>query len=54
VIARDNVPREKVMKRIQHQCPDERKIPLSDNVIFNDGERSLMAQVMDVDRVIRS
>jgi len=54
VIARDNVPREKVMKRIQHQWPDERKIPLSDYVIFNDGERSLMAQVMDVDRVIRS
>ena len=54
VIARDNVQREKVMKRIQHQWPDEKKIPLSDYVIFNDGERSLMAQVMDIDRMIRA
>jgi dephospho-CoA kinase len=54
VMSRDNVPREKVEERMKHQWPDERKIPLSDFVIYNDGDQSLLHQVMDIDKIIRS
>ena len=54
VMARDNVTREDVLKRIQLQWPDEKKIASSDYVIYNDGERSLITQVRDIDIMIRS
>lgn len=53
VMKRDNVSREKVLNRVAHQWPDEKKIPLSDYVIYNDQGRSLIHQVLDVDRMIR-
>jgi dephospho-CoA kinase len=52
VVARDQVTEEKVRARILHQWSDEKKIPLSDYVIFNDGERSLIEQVLDIHQVI--
>lgn len=54
VIARDGVSRESVLKRMAHQWKDEKKIPLSDFVIFNDEGRSLITQVIDIDRMIRA
>ncbi len=54
VMERDNAAREKVMKRIQHQWSDKKKITLSDYIIFNDAERSLITQVTDIDKMIRS
>ncbi|MGB3079402.1 MAG: dephospho-CoA kinase [Saprospiraceae bacterium] len=53
VIARDNVTKEKILERISNQWPDEQKIPLSDFVVFNDGVRSLIEQVRDIDQMIR-
>ncbi len=53
VMKRDNVSREKVLGRVSNQWPDEKKIPLSDYVIYNDQGRSLIHQVLDVDRMIR-
>jgi dephospho-CoA kinase len=53
VMKRDNVSREKVLNRIANQWTDEKKIPLSDYVIYNDEGRSLIHQVLDVDRMIK-
>jgi len=54
VMKRDGISKEKVEERIQHQWADEKKIPLSDFVIYNDGQRSLIEQVTDIDKMIRS
>ena len=54
VMQRDNVTRESVLKRIENQWDDARKIPMSDYVIFNDNDRSLIQQVKDIDAAIRS
>jgi dephospho-CoA kinase len=54
VMQRDNVAREKILQRISNQWSDETKIPLSDFVIFNDGVRSLIEQLRDIDQIIRS
>jgi dephospho-CoA kinase len=53
VVRRDNIPPEQVLQRMKNQWPDEDKIPLSDFIIYNDGTRSLIEQVMDIDRMIR-
>ncbi|NDV94946.1 dephospho-CoA kinase [Dysgonomonas sp. 521] len=45
---RDNLPREKVVERIQNQMPDEEKLKLSDFVIVNDNTKSLIEQVTTV------
>lgn len=52
VMKRDTISREEVLRRIGNQWPDDRKIPLSDFIIYNDGERSLIEQVMDINRMI--
>ncbi len=54
VMNRDQVTKEQVLQRMQYQWPDEKKIPLSDYVIYNDGERPLINQVMDINKMIRS
>lgn len=54
VIQRDGVSREQVLTRMRHQWPDAEKSPLSDYVIFNDGLRPLIRQVMDIDTMIRA
>jgi len=54
VMNRDNITRNEVIKRINHQWPDNKKIPLSDYVIYNDGDRPLIGQVTDIDKMIRS
>ncbi len=54
VIQRDNTTREHVLQRIKNQLQDKVKLPLSDYIIYNDGERSLIEQVMDIDKMIRT
>lgn len=54
VTARDEVNREQVISRMQHQWEDAQKIPLSDYVIFNDADRSLISQVKEIDLAIRA
>jgi dephospho-CoA kinase len=54
VMERDHITHQQIEERMQHQWTDEKKIPLSDFVIFNDGERSLIEQVRDIDLMIRA
>jgi dephospho-CoA kinase len=54
VMKRDGMTKAQVEERIQHQWTDEKKIPLSDYVVYNDGERSIIEQVVDIDRMIRA
>ena len=53
VMKRDGATREQIEERIQNQWTDDIKIPLADYVIYNDGERSLLEQVMDIDQMIK-
>ena len=52
VMKRDGATKEDVQKRINNQLPDIKKIPDSDYVIYNDGLRSLIEQVMDIHKMI--
>ena len=52
VMKRDQTDREKVLRRMEQQWPDEKKIPLADFVIYNDGERPLLRQVLDIHTMI--
>ena len=54
VLKRDGSTADQIRNRMKFQWADEKKIPLSDFIIFNDGERSLIAQVMDIDQMIRN
>jgi dephospho-CoA kinase len=54
VMKRDGLTKTQIEERIQHQWTDEKKIPLSDYVVYNDGERSIIEQVIDIDRMIRA
>lgn len=48
VMQRDSLSREEVLKRIQNQLSDEEKISKSDYVIQNDGEHSILLQVLHI------
>jgi dephospho-CoA kinase len=50
VIERDQSDREKVMSRIKFQMPEEEKIAQSQFIIINDGQHSLIRQVLDIHR----
>ena len=45
---RDRVSREDVLARIEKQLPDEEKIKKSDYIIYNDGSRPLLEQVIEI------
>jgi dephospho-CoA kinase len=53
VMKRDELTEKQIRDRMKFQWPDEKKIPLSDFIIYNDGERPLISQVMDIDKMIR-
>ncbi len=53
VMKRDQADREKVISRMQQQWPDEKKIPLADFIIYNDGSRSVIRQIIDIHMMIR-
>ena len=48
VMARDNTPRAAVEARIKAQMSDDEKVKLCDYIIYNDGEKSLIRQVLEV------
>lgn len=48
VMKRDNLTRQQVLDRIQHQWPEEDKIALSDHIIVNDNTLSLNRQVQQL------
>lgn len=45
---RDNLSREEVQARMDKQIPDSVKMKLCDFVVFNDGQRALIPQVMKI------
>lgn len=48
VMARDHSTKAQVLSRMDAQWPDERKIPLSDHVLVNDGRSLLLPQIVDL------
>ncbi len=48
VIQRDGLERSAILARMQQQLSDEEKMRLSDFVIYNEGNRSLIAQVEEM------
>ncbi|AEE53544.1 dephospho-CoA kinase [Haliscomenobacter hydrossis] len=50
VMARDAAKREAVEARISKQMPEEEKVNLADFVIYNDGVRALIPQVLAIHR----
>jgi dephospho-CoA kinase len=48
VMERDGVSKEEVVKRMQNQWPQEKKIPLADFIIYNDGNRLVVPQVLEI------
>jgi len=54
VMQRNKVSREEVIKRMDHQWPDEKKIGLADFVITNDGSVAVIPQVQKVLQQLRA
>ena len=52
IIDRDATIKEAVISRMNNQWPDDRKIPLADYIINNDGAESLVKQVHSIHRSI--
>ena len=48
VMARDNMKRERVLERMAAQWSDEKRSSMADFIIFADGKRALLPQIMDV------
>lgn len=53
VMSRDGVTREEVLARMKNQWPEKDKVELADHIITNDGEHSLVLQVMDLHGVLK-
>ena len=45
---RDDLSAEQVKARIEKQWPEEKKVELADFVIHNDGQHSLIRQVLQI------
>ncbi len=54
VIERDQTDREKVLARIQQQMPQEEKAERSQYIIVNDGQHSLIQQVLNIHKKLRN
>ena len=48
VLSRDNSSREEVLKRIKNQSSDDKKMKVSDHVIFNDALENLFVQISKI------
>ncbi len=53
VMKRDNSTREAIKSRIDKQMPEEKKIALSDYVIYNNGKQSLIQQVIKIHQQLK-
>lgn len=51
---RDNSSEEEVLRKINNQMPEEEKLKLADYILFNDGNKSLIEQVMELHNEIIS
>lgn len=52
VVARDQTTREAVLQRMDKQWPEEKKVRRSNFVVYNDGQRSLIKQVLSIHRAL--
>ncbi len=52
VIERDNVNRQEVLNRMNKQINDEIKMKLCDFVIINDGQKELIPQVLELNKIL--
>ncbi len=52
VMQRDGVAKEAVEARMANQWPEDKKIVLSDFVIYNDGKQMLIPQILDLHRTL--
>jgi len=50
VMKRDNVTREDVLRRMQFQFDDAKKIEMSDYIIRNDGTELIIPQVLSINQ----
>ena len=53
VVERDNTTEEQVQKKIKNQQPDENKFKMADWVIYNDGTKMLIPQIIELDKTIK-
>lgn len=53
-MTRDHVSKEAVKERLKQQWPEEKKLPLADFIISNDGKHSLIEQALDIHHKIMS
>jgi dephospho-CoA kinase len=49
---RDHIDKADVLKRINHQLPDQEKIKNADFVILNDGNKDLESQIITIHQEI--
>lgn len=54
VMMRDKTGKDAVMARVKNQMDDDQKIPLSDYLIYNDDEHSLIKQVLNLDKIFKT
>ena len=54
VMARDSIDREAVVVRLNHQWPDNKKMPLADVIIENKTLEDVLVKVREIDRNIRN
>ena len=54
IMQRDKTTREKILKRINNQWPDEKKHPLANKIIYNDSTQALLPQVLALDKFFRN
>ncbi len=48
IMKRDDLDRETILKRMEAQMPEEEKLELADEVIYNDSKHSLIEQVLKI------
>ena len=48
VMERDGIKREAVLKRMEHQMSEEKKMEMADRVLVNDGSRMILPQVIEL------
>jgi len=51
VMKRDNSDKERVLSRVKNQMDDKEKIKLADYIINNDGEHSLIDQIIELHKI---
>jgi len=52
VMNRDNISKEQVLSRMKNQLCDEKRMKLADFTIYNDGDRMILPQVIEIHQKI--